>query len=149
MDFRNRFKDNLILIQLRFPVSFSNGVCPICLPKKEIIQVTNKGFQIQNSNNIESKKAELHTVACANLYPNVSINYDEMFCARYTDLRFRGMKGAPIQSFEENKLRIIGVTAVSQPKKEVVSIVAPQPALFTKIYPFVSWIESVVWAEEL
>lgn len=139
----------MILIQLRFPVSFSNGVCPICLPKKEVIPVINKGFQVQNSNNIESRKAELETVNCANLYPNVSINYEEMFCARYSDRRFRGMQGAPIQSFEENKLRIIGVTSVSQPKKEVISLFAPQPALFTKIYPFVGWIESVVWAEEL
>lgn len=105
------------------------------------------GFQIQKTNTIESKKSQLETVSCGNSYPNVSIDLNEMFCARYLESSFRGMQGAPLQSFDENKLRIIGIIAVSQPKKGFSG--GYQPVLFTKIYPFISWIESVVWSEEL
>lgn len=92
-------------------------------------------------------KSQLETVSCGNSYPNVSIDLNEMFCARYYNSSIRGMQGAPIQNFDENKLRIIGLIAVSQPKK--VFATGYQPVLFTKTYPFISWIESVVWSEEL
>lgn len=148
-DYRNRLKNNLILIQLRFPVSFSNGVCPICLPNKQNIPLFSNGFQIENSNSFQSKKVQLETVSCGDFYPNVSINLEEMFCARYSDRRFRGMQGAPIQSFDENKLRINGIIAVSKPRQVSGVVKNPPPLLFTKMYPFISWIESIVWAEEL
>lgn len=150
-DYKNRLKNNLILIQLRFPVSFSDGVCPICLPNKQNIPLYSSGFQIHKSNGIETKKAQLEAVSCEHFYPNVTINLDEMFCARYSDKTFRGIQGAPIQSFDENKLRINGIIAVSQPKKVEGTVFNPQPVpvLFTRTYPFINWIESVVWSEEL
>lgn len=134
---------------MRFPVSFSDGVCPICLPNKQNIPLYSSGFQIHKLNNIETKKAQLETVSCGNFYPNVSINLEEMFCARYSDKTFRGIQGAPIQSFDENKLRINGIIAVSQPRKVVGTVTNPHPVLFTRTYPFINWIESVVWSEEL
>ncbi|XP_058169737.1 venom protease-like [Anopheles ziemanni] len=150
--------NDLALIQLRSRVVFTNFIRPACLYDSDFINVRTAiatGFGLVEGFGMKSD--DLRKVAL-----NI---YDNALCAeQYTANRFvrqgikdtqlcvgdlaggkdtcQGDSGGPLQiTHEENRciFYIIGVTSFGK------ACGSSTPAIYTRVAPYLSWIESVVW----
>lgn len=156
-------EDDIALFKLEGPVRFNSYVIPICLPQTGVLNSTKKviasgwgrtGFAEDASELLMKVTIDYFNKSrCEEVYEDdekldgKGINWSKMICAGSTNKTgdtCNGDSGGPIQIFNsdvECMYTIVGVTSFGSIYCGAIGV----PAIYTKVYYYLDWIESIVW----
>ncbi|XP_037036527.1 serine protease snake-like [Bradysia coprophila] len=162
-DYRTRYHYNdIALIKLNHSVRFTDAIRPACLPEEPIsvgsINVTATGWgsgqQIERSNVLTKVVVDVfdHNTCSEQNKPEYrtpeGVRETTQFCAGSTthiNNTCHGDSGGSLQIMHKHHyctFTIIGITSVGKPCK---NFRGGSISVYTRVYPYLSWIESIVW----
>lgn len=155
-------EDDIALFKLQGPARLNSYVNPICLPqtgalttKKVIASGWGRtGFAEDASDRLEKVTIEYFDQSrCNEVYDDdekldgKGINWSKMICAGSTNKTgdtCNGDSGGPIQIINpdvECMYTVVGVTSFGSVYCGAIGV----PAIYTKVYYYLDWIENIVW----
>ncbi|XP_037037349.1 serine protease snake-like [Bradysia coprophila] len=156
------YYNDIALIRLQHSVNFTDAIRPACLPEEPTpvgsIDATITGWgsgqQIQQIDVLKKVHIEVfdHKTCSEQNKPNYrtpeGVRETTQFCAGSTTHRHtacRGDSGGPLQIMHKHHhctYIIIGITSVG---KACENFRYGSISIYTRVYPYLSWIESIVW----
>ncbi|KAG5675566.1 hypothetical protein PVAND_005460 [Polypedilum vanderplanki] len=165
-NYNSRFADDdIALFKLEKPAQLNVHVIPICLPDKELLTTKSAiasgygrtGFADDVSEKLMKviieyfKPADCNEAFADNTkLSNNQINWDKMVCAgshNKTGDTCNGDSGGPLQIYHSDvycMYKIIGITSFGHAYCGFPGV----PAIYTKVYHYLDWIESIVWPNQ-